>query len=151
MSRHLYIDLNLSMDNIEKDCLQVLLVGEGRLPILLTLYNLEDPGKSEAPHKLQQQMLTFSRSFAEELSKQLRELCGVSIVILPCAMPFKTFSKVELEREVERQREHLEGLEELSEEGYKKMAEATASLASTSYVPYILNKNNDEVHALSIV
>ena len=147
MSRQLYVDFNLSMDNIEPECVQALLIGENLSPVLLTLYNVEHPLESEITKELEKRnrMRTFSDQFAREMSKHLLDRCGIDFVILPCTIPFEKFSKEEFEREVERQRKNFQGLMKLSERQYQHMAEAAASLAATSYVPYILEKN-DQVH-----
>ena len=150
----LAVDLNLHMDKRPPDNLacQILCLAEGKPPILCTLF--DKPKKTECVGSSEEQdsekpVKDYTVLMAQRLKTSLANFCHSDFAILRFCMKTDDFNVESLRKAVANEldftRIFFKGDVDLIDESYADIKKAVDALARGSFVPSILQGQEDEV------
>ncbi|XP_070197807.1 uncharacterized protein [Littorina saxatilis] len=140
MSEHLALHLDLPVRTYPQDCwlFQVLCLGEGLKPFILTLFAGASVDREPKVASLKQ----FSMRCARMLTSSLLNFCHRPFILLPCTLPYDTFTvealDVELSAQLAYARDFYGGPAALRKSAFDDMAFAVSLIASGTVVPSLL-------------
>ena len=155
LSNTLAVDLNLHMDKRPPDNLvcQIVCLSEGKPPLLCTLF--DKPQKTEClgsseEHDSEMAVKDYTVLMAQRLKTSLANFCHSDFAIFRLWMNTDDFNveslKKAVENELEFTRIFFKGDVDLTAESYTDIKKAVDALTRGSFVPSLLQGQEDEVN-----